>query len=103
MTTRLLCACLAGAGLIAPLQAQTGRGCQNAQAAEEMAEGVGAFKQAEYAKAVDYFRAAVESDAGCIQARLYLATAYMQQYIPGADARENRSEERRVGKEREVR
>jgi hypothetical protein len=61
MTTRILCACLAGAGLIAPLQAQTGRGCQNAQAAEEMAEGVGAFKQAEYAKADAWFQKTLDT------------------------------------------
>src|ERR1017187_9631602 len=89
MTTRLLCACLAGAGLIAPLQAQTGRGCQNAQAAEEMGEGVGAFKQAEYAKAAEHFQSAVQLDPGCTDARLYLGAAYMQQYIPGAKSADN--------------
>jgi Tfp pilus assembly protein PilF len=91
MTTRILGVCLAGAGLIAPLQAQSGGGCQNDQAAQEMAKGVSAFKQAEYAKAVEHFRSAVESDAGCTTARLYLATAYMQQYIPGAPSTENQA------------
>jgi tetratricopeptide (TPR) repeat protein len=89
MTTRILCAFLAGAGLIAPLQAQPGRDCRNSQAAQEMAKGIGAFKQAEYAKAVEHFRSAVELEAGCTNARLYLATAYMQQYIPGLDSAEN--------------
>jgi tetratricopeptide (TPR) repeat protein len=85
----MLCACLAGAGLIAPLQAQPGRDCQNSPAAQEMTKGIGAFKQAAYAKAVEHFRSAAELDAGCINARLYLAIAYMQQYIPGADSPEN--------------
>jgi len=91
MKTRILWACLAGVGLIAPLEAQSGHGCQNDQAKQEMAKGEGAFKQAEYGKAVEHFRSAVESDAGCTGARLYLATAYMKQYIPGADAPENQA------------
>ncbi|MGA3073430.1 MAG: hypothetical protein ABSG56_07045 [Bryobacteraceae bacterium] len=91
MRARVLCAWLAGVGLIAPVQAQSGHGCQNDQAKVELNRGVGAFKEAEYAKAVDHFRAAVELDAGCTLARLYLATAYMQQYIPGAEAPENKA------------
>jgi Tfp pilus assembly protein PilF len=91
MRARVLCAWLAGVGLIAPVQAQSGHGCQNDQAKVELNRGVGAFKEAEYAKAVDHFRAAFELDAGCTLARLYLATAYMQQYIPGAEAPENKA------------
>ena len=91
MTTRILCACLAGVGLIAPLQAQTGGSCHSGQAAEEMMKGIRAFKNAEYAQAVDHFQSALKSDAGCTNARLYLATAYMQQHIPGADAPENQA------------
>ena len=33
----------------------------------------------------------MEKDAGCTTARLYLATAHMQQYIPGADSRESQA------------
>jgi len=91
MRASVLCAWLAGVGLIAPVQAQSGHGCQNDQAKVELNRGVGAFKEAEYAKAVDHFRAAFELDAGCTLARLYLATAYMQQYIPGAEAPENKA------------
>lgn len=89
MPGRILCACLGGVGLLAPLHAQPSHGCQNSKAAEEMAKGIGAFKQAQYPQAVDHFRSAVELDVGCTTARLYLATAYMQQFIPGADAPEN--------------
>jgi Tfp pilus assembly protein PilF len=91
MTTRILCVCLAGAGLIATLQADSGGGCPNDQARLELNNGVRAFKQAQYASAVEHFRSATELDAGCIAARLYLATAYMQQYIPGAEAAENQA------------
>jgi Tfp pilus assembly protein PilF len=88
---RILCVCLAGAGLIAPLKADSGGGCQNDQARRESDKGVGAFKQRDYAKAVGHFRSATELDADCITARQYLATAYMQQYIPGADTAENQA------------
>jgi tetratricopeptide (TPR) repeat protein len=91
MPSRIVYACLAGAGLMATLHAQSGGGCRNAKAAEEITKGVAAFKQAEYAKAVERFRSAVDADAGCTTARLYLATAYMQQYIPGADSSENQA------------
>ena len=91
MRARVLCAWLAGVGLIAPLLAQSGRGCQNDQAAEEMAKGAGAFKNAQYPLAVEHFRSAVEADEGCTAARLFLATAYMQQYIPGADSPDNQA------------
>ena len=80
MRARIFCVWLAGVGLLAPLAAQSGRGCQNDQAKVELNRGVGAFKEAEYAKAVDHFRTAV-----------YMASAYMQQYIPGAEAPENQA------------
>jgi Tfp pilus assembly protein PilF len=52
--------------------------------------GVQAFKGARYSEAVDYFKKAVELDPEFPTARLYLATAYMSQYIPGADSPENK-------------
>jgi Tfp pilus assembly protein PilF len=72
-----------------PLLAQPGRDCPGGAAAPEIAKGVRAFKNAQYADAVAHFRAAVDQDANCTPARLYLATAYMQQYIPGADSPDN--------------
>ncbi len=49
-----------------------------------MTQGIRAFKNGEYAAAVDSFKAAVAADPVCTTAHLYLATAYMQQLIPGA-------------------
>ena len=51
--------------------------------------GVQSFKGARYSEAVEYFKKAVELDPEFPTARLYLATAYMSQYIPGADSPEN--------------
>ena len=51
--------------------------------------GVAAFKSAKYADAVSEFQLAAGRDPGNIQAHLYLATAYMVQWIPGAESAEN--------------
>jgi tetratricopeptide (TPR) repeat protein len=56
------------------------------QARVQLNKGVQAFKSALYPEAVAHFTTAVELDPNFITARLYLATAYMQQYIPGADS-----------------
>jgi tetratricopeptide (TPR) repeat protein len=52
-------------------------------------QGVQAFRSAQYAAAVQAFQRAVDLDPSSVTARLYLATAYMQQYVPGADSNEN--------------
>ena len=55
----------------------------------ELNQGVQAFKNAQYAKAVEHFQAAVRLDPSFLNARLYLASAYMSQYIPGDETPEN--------------
>ena len=52
--------------------------------------GVQAFKSARYPEAVAAFQKAVDLDPSSTTARLYLGTAYMQQFIPGAESPENR-------------
>ena len=52
--------------------------------------GVNAFKTGNYSLAVDSFKAAIALDPNFDMARLYLATAYVQQYIPGTETPENR-------------
>ena len=64
-------------------------GCQKLRSRNEINVGVSAFKSAQYPEAVEHFKKAVELDPGFTTARLYLATAYMQQYIPGAESPEN--------------
>jgi len=63
--------------------------CQKLKSRDQLNKGVQAFKNAQYAEAVESFKTAVELDPNFPTARLYLATAYMQQYIPGADSPEN--------------
>jgi tetratricopeptide (TPR) repeat protein len=54
-------------------------------------QGVTAFKNSQYPEAVQLFQKAVDADPAFVTARLYLATAYMQQYVPGQDSAENRA------------
>ncbi len=64
-------------------------GCQKLKARDQLNKGVQAFRNAQYSTAVDHFKTAVELDPNFPTARLYLATAYVNQYIPGADSPEN--------------
>ncbi len=74
------------AALLAMLSAV---GCEKLRARDQINKGVNAYKSAKYEEAIDHFQKAVELDPSLLNARLYLATAYMQQYIPGADSPEN--------------
>lgn len=69
--------------------ALTSSGCQKLRARDHLNKGVQAFKGAKYADAVGHFKESVDLDPEFPTARLYLATAYMNQYIPGAESPEN--------------
>jgi TonB family protein len=56
---------------------------------EWMSRGVQAFRSAKYGEAVVAFEHVVAADPGNVTAHLYLGTAHLQQYIPGAEASEN--------------
>src|ERR1700729_355556 len=64
-------------------------GCDKLRSRDALNHGVQAYKGAHYAEAVDYFKSAVQLDPDNTMPRLYLATAYMSQYIPGAESPEN--------------
>ena len=64
-------------------------GCSKLRARDLLNKGVAAFKNAQFDTAVEDFKQAKELDPGLINARLYLATAYASQYIPGAPSDEN--------------
>lgn len=66
-----------------------GAGCEKLKARDNLNKGVTAYKSARYAEAVEFFKAAVAAQPDYTNARLYLATAYMSQYIPGAESPEN--------------
>ena len=64
-------------------------GCDKLRARDQLNKGVQAYKNSRYEEAIDHFQKAVSYDPSLINARLYLATAYLQQYIPGADTEDN--------------
>src|ERR1700712_3647973 len=64
-------------------------GCSQLKARDQLNKGVQAFTAAQYPQAVEHFKTAVEYDPGFVSARNYLAIAYLQQFIPGADSPDN--------------
>lgn len=64
-------------------------GCEKLRARDQLNRGVQAFRNAKYTEAVERFKTAVELDPTFDTARLYLAMAYFQQFIPGAVSPEN--------------
>jgi tetratricopeptide (TPR) repeat protein len=64
-------------------------GCSKLKARDLLNKGVAAFKNAQYDTAIEDFKEAKDLDPGLINARLYLATAYASQYIPGAPSDQN--------------
>ena len=81
--TKLLALMAALVGLFAAT------GCNKLKARDQLNKGVQAYKNAKYEEAIERFKNAVSLDPSLINARLYLATAYAQQYIPGADTEDN--------------
>ena len=65
-------------------------GCNKLKARDLLNKGVTAFKNGQYDQAVDQFQKAKEADPDLMNARLYLATAYATQYIPGAPSDQNK-------------
>src|SRR5215475_6411883 len=64
-------------------------GCDKLKARDQLNKGVKAYKDNKYEQAINNFQEAVRLDPALINARMYLATAYVSQYIPGIDSPEN--------------
>jgi tetratricopeptide (TPR) repeat protein len=64
-------------------------GCQKLKARDELNKGVAAYRDGKYDQAIEFFKDAKDNDPSLTNARLYLATAYATQYIPGAPSDEN--------------
>ena len=64
-------------------------GCSKLKARDALNKGVGAFKNGQYDTAIEFFKQARDLDPTLMNARLYLATAYASQYIPGAPSDAN--------------
>jgi tetratricopeptide (TPR) repeat protein len=66
-------------------------GCDKLKARDLLNKGVNAFKNGQYDAAVEDFKQAKDLDPSLLNARLYLATAYASQYIPGAPSEQNKN------------
>jgi tetratricopeptide (TPR) repeat protein len=75
--------------LAAGLVLLTSTGCTKLKARDQLNKGVQAFKNNKFEQAIDHFQQAVTLDPSLINARLYLATAYAQQYVGGVDTPDN--------------
>jgi tetratricopeptide (TPR) repeat protein len=56
----------------------------------ELNLGVQSYKEGKFDEAIAHFQRAIVKDPSSVKSRLYLATTYAQQYIPGAETAENR-------------
>ena len=65
-------------------------GCNKLKARDLLNKGVASFKEGQYDTAIEHFKQAKEADPDLMNARLYLATAYATQYIPGAPSDQNK-------------
>ena len=64
-------------------------GCDKLKARDELNKGVAAYRDGKYDQSIEFFKQAKDHDPTLTNARLYLATAYATQYIPGAPSDEN--------------
>jgi len=67
----------------------TSVGCDKLRARDQLNKGVKSYKDNHYEQAIDHFQQAVRLDPTLINARMYLATAFVSQYIPGVDSPDN--------------
>jgi len=77
---------LLGASLLALFSSVA---CDKLRARDQLNKGVESYKNNHYEQAIDHFQQAVQLDPSLINARMYLATAFVSQYIPGVDSPDN--------------
>ena len=78
-----------GAALLAAAMILAGTGCNYLKSRDHINQGIASYKNARYGEAVDHFEKAIQLDPSNPTPRMYLATAYMVQWIPGAESPEN--------------
>jgi tetratricopeptide (TPR) repeat protein len=79
------------AGIVTGILILGATGCDKLKSRDDINKGIASFRNAKYGDAVEKFKEAAALDPSNENARLYLATAYMSQWIPGAESPENLS------------
>ena len=64
-------------------------GCSKLQARDQLNQGVMAYKAAHFNAAIEHFQQAIQLDPTLVNAKIYLATAYQSQFVPGAPSPDN--------------
>jgi Tfp pilus assembly protein PilF len=74
-------------------------GCDKLKSRDDINQGAQAFRNAKYGVAIEKFKEAIALDPSNPSPRLFLATSYMQQWIPGAESPENAEMARKATEE----
>jgi len=77
------------AALLAAAIVLAGTGCSYLKSRDHINQGIASYRNAKYSDAVAHFEQAIQLDPQNPTPQLYLATAYMTQWIPGAESPEN--------------
>jgi len=77
------------AALLAAAVILAGTGCSFLKSRDHINQGIAAYRNVKYSDAVSHFEQAIQLDPNNPTPRMYLATAYMVQWIPGAESPEN--------------
>ena len=77
------------AALLAAVTILAGTGCNYLKSRDHLNQGIASYRNARYSEAVEHFEQSIKLDPQWSTPRLYLATAYMVQWIPGAESPEN--------------
>ncbi len=77
------------AAVLAVTMALMGSSCGYLAARDHLNKGVASMKSAKFKDAAEHFKEAMALDPSWDVPRLYLATSYMSQWIPGAESPEN--------------
>ena len=77
------------AALLAAAMILAGTGCNFLKSRDHINQGIASYRNAKYSDAVEHFEKAIQLDPANPTPRMYLATAYMVQWIPGAESPEN--------------
>jgi tetratricopeptide (TPR) repeat protein len=64
-------------------------GCNKLKARDQLNKGVQAYKNQNYEQAIEHFKNAINDDPQLLNAKIYLATAYDNQFVPGNDDKAN--------------
>src|SRR5271165_3430596 len=64
-------------------------GCDKLKSRDAINKGIQSYRNARYTEAVEFFKRSVALDPTNVNGKLYLATAYMTQYVPGSDDPKN--------------